>query len=390
MIPYSKQSINDSDIAAVCDALRAEFLTTGPLVEIYERDFAVAVGADFAIACNSGTAALHLAVLALGIGPGDSVVVPSITFLATANVIRMTGAEVVFADVDPDTGLITQDTLASAISRESGSRNQIRGCIVVHLNGQICDMPGLAAEAACHGIWLVEDACHALGAPCCGANLHSAIACFSSHPVKAIATGEGGMATTSDSHLAQRMALLRNHGLSRDHSTFVNRALAFDEHVPNPWYYEMVEIGWNYRLPDVLCALGISQLRRLRALHERRVDIAVLYESRLRNRCAHLQPVREPEPEHGWHLYPVLIAFDGLGLSRRVVMERLREQGVGTQVHYIPVHHQPYYRKRYGALGLRGADRYYERCMSIPLFPDMTDEDAERVVAALLDVLGTT
>ena len=260
-LPYGRQCLEEDDIAAVSNALRGDFLTTGPLVEAFEKAFAQATGARHAVVCNSGTASLHLAVLALGLGPGDVAIVPSLTFLATANVVRMTGADVVFADVDPDSGLMTAATFVEAIER-AGSR-PVKAALPVHLNGALCAMSELKAVGDARGIALVEDACHALGVPGAGDNRHSAIACFSTHPVKAIATGEGGMAVTGDPALAANMKRLRSHGMTNDPLRFRNADLALTDGVPNPWYYEMHEIGWNYRQTDIHCALGLSQLGKL-------------------------------------------------------------------------------------------------------------------------------
>ena len=379
-LPYGRQHIDDDDVDAVGKALRSDLLTTGPLVAEFEAAFAGCTGAAHAVACNSGTAALHLAALALDLKEGEAAVVPAITFLATANAVRMTGAEVVFADVDAGTGLITPETLEAARKRGEAS-SPVRAALPVHLNGRLCDMEGLAAAAG--GIALVEDACHALGIEGVGAARHSAAACFSTHPVKAIATGEGGVVTTRDGRMAARMRQLRSHGMTHDAARFENRDMAFDGETPNPWHYEMPEIGWNYRMPDVLCALGISQLKKLERFHRRRREIASLYARLLAPLAPVIRPVSQPDEAHGWHLYVVHVDFSALGTTRARFMQALRDKGIGTQVHYIPLHWQPYYRRRYGEISLPGAEAYYERCLSIPLFPAMTDADVERVALAL-------
>jgi UDP-4-amino-4,6-dideoxy-N-acetyl-beta-L-altrosamine transaminase len=381
-LPYGRQTIEADDIAAVSAALAGDFLTTGPTVGAFEEAFATATGAKHAVACNSGTAALHLAALALDLRPGDVAIVSTLTFLATANVVRMCGAEVVFADVDADTGLMTPDTLREALTRVPEGRTA-RVAIPVHLNGRFCDMPALAQVATEAGLVLIEDACHALGATDAGATPYSAMACFSTHPVKAIATGEGGLVTTGDAELAARMKRLRTHGMVRDPDDFENVDLAFDGNVPNPWYYEMSEIGWNYRLPDPLCALGISQLKKLGRFYARRREIATIYDGLLAPLAPTIRPVPHNDAAHGYHLFALLIDFPALALTRRQVMEELKRAGVGTQVHYLPVHHQPYYRERYGDLALPGADAYYARCLSIPFFPLMTDDDVRHVVHSL-------
>jgi dTDP-4-amino-4,6-dideoxygalactose transaminase len=263
VLPYGRQTIEDDDIAAVAEALRADFLTTGPRVEAFERAFAQTVGAPHAVACANGTAALHLAMLALEVQPGEVCIAPSITFLATANCARFVGAEVIFADVDPLTGLMTPHTLADALARASGRR--VRAVLPVHLRGDVAELPALQVLAEQAGAVLVEDAPHALGSTMTFAGRreqvgdcrHSAMATFSFHPVKTIATGEGGMVTTGDARLAERLRTLRSHGMVRPAGA-------------EPWWYEMPELGFNYRLPDILCALGLSQLSKLDRFAARR------------------------------------------------------------------------------------------------------------------------
>ncbi|WP_394762008.1 UDP-4-amino-4,6-dideoxy-N-acetyl-beta-L-altrosamine transaminase [Phenylobacterium sp.] len=382
VLPYGRQTIEDDDIAAVVEALRADFLTTGPTVEAFEGAFAETVGARHAVACSNGTAALHLAMLALDVQPGEVVIVPSITFLATANCARYVGAEVVFADVDPASGLMTPDTLAEALTRLEGRR--LRAVLPVHLRGDVAHLPSLATLAQEAGAVLVEDAPHALGSTMTFGNVaervgdarHSAMATFSFHPVKTIATGEGGMVTTNDPALAERLRTMRSHGMVRPEGA-------------DPWWYEMPEPGFNYRLPDILCALGLSQLAKLPRFAARRRALAKAYETAL----APLAPVVRIAVQPQWsdpvlHLMCVLIDFEAAGLTRRQVVDGLREYGIGTQVHYIPVHRQPYYLERYGALHLPGAESWYAHCLSLPLYPGMADEDVGRVVAALGAVLA--
>lgn len=382
MLPYGRQTIEDDDIAAVAEALKADFLTTGPTVEAFEVAFAETVGARHAVACSNGTAALHLAMMALDVKPGEAVIAPSITFLATANCARYVGADVVFADVDPDTGLMTPETLAQAIERVGARR--LRAVLPVHLRGDACDLPGLEALARDAGAVLVEDAPHALGSTMTFGNAaeivgdvrHSAMATFSFHPVKTIATGEGGMITTNDPTIAARLKVLRSHGMVRPEGC-------------EPWWYEMPEPGFNYRLPDILCALGLSQLKKLPRFAARRRALGAAYAEAL----APLAPLVRIAAQPAWsdpvlHLMVALIDFEAAGRSRRDVVEGLKARGVGTQVHYIPVHRQPYYRKLYGELELPGAEAWYARCLSLPLYPGMEDGDVATVAAALKDVLG--
>jgi UDP-4-amino-4,6-dideoxy-N-acetyl-beta-L-altrosamine transaminase len=380
-LSYGRQTIEDDDVAAVAEALRADFLTTGPTVDAFETAFKTKVGADHAIAVANGTATLHLAMMALGAGEGDVCIAPSVTFLATANCARYVGAEVVFADVDPNSGLMTPDSLAQALARV-GDR-PVKAVLPVHLRGDVCDLPALRAMASAAGAVLVEDAPHALGSigtfdgvehPV-GDGAYSAFASFSFHPVKTLATGEGGMLTTNDADLAARARNFRGHGMVRPPGS-------------DPWWYEMPELGFNFRIPDVLCALGISQLAKLDRFVARRRALTARYVERL----ADFKGVKLADSP-AWsnpalHLLTVLIDFDALGTSRRAVVDGLKALGIGTQVHYIPVHRQPYYVNRYGALDLPGADAWYDRCLTLPLYPTMADGDVDRVVDALAKVLG--
>ncbi len=395
-LPYGRQAIDAEDVAAVTAVLHGDWLTTGPTVRAFEDAFAAHVGVDHAVAASSGTAALHLAVMALGLGPGDIAVVPSITFVATANVVRFTGAEVVFADVDPDTGLMGQGDLLQALDRAAG--NNVRAVLPVHLSGQPCDMPAIAATAATHQLAIVEDACHALGGTVLASNgahtpvgsgTFSAMTMFSLHPVKAIAMGEGGVLTTNDADTAAALRRGRSHGLIHDAAAFRNRRDAFAaDGSANPWYYELHSPGLNYRASDIHCALGLSQLAKLEAFVARRQALADLYDAAL----ADLAPVLRPVPRVSWgtsgrHLYPVLIDFAATGHDRATLMRELHARGIGTQVHYIPVHRQPYYADRYRGTDLPGADSYYARCLSLPLFPAMTGADVTRVADALTALL---
>lgn len=394
-LPYGRQAVDDDDIAAVTAVLRGDWLTTGPAVEAFERAFAETTGATHAVSCANGTAALHLAALALGLREGDLAIVPAITFLATANAVRFTGAEVVFADVDPETGLITRETIDAALARLSAAeRGRIRAILPVHLNGQVCEMAPIASAAARHNWSVVEDACHALGAryddggPVGGAS--ASLACFSFHPVKTITTGEGGVVTTASGAMAERLMRFRSHGMVRNAAQFVETAAAFDSGgAVNPWYYEMPEPGYNYRLSDIHAALGLQQLRKLARFVARRAELVAKYDGLLAPLAPRIRPIRRrPGAGSAWHLYPVLFEFAALGIERGAVMRRLRERGVGTQVHYIPVHRQPYYRARYGAIELPGADAYYERVLSLPLFVGLSEGEVERTVHALRDAVG--
>ncbi|MGY6627302.1 MAG: UDP-4-amino-4,6-dideoxy-N-acetyl-beta-L-altrosamine transaminase [Oceanicaulis sp.] len=384
-LPYGRQSVDDSDIETVTRVLRSDFLTSGPEIEAFETAFAAAADAPFAVACNSATAALHLALDALGVGPGDVCIVPSITFLATANAALYCGADLIFADVDEATGLMTPETLAEALSRAGPAA---RAVLPVHLAGAMCDMPAIADLARNAGLAVVEDSCHALGSldrqgrPA-GASDHSDASTFSFHPVKTLACGEGGMATTRSEALASHMRRARSHGVERDPARFLRA-----EGAQEPWWYEMVQLGWNYRMPDINAALGRSQLARLPAFAARRRQLAALYKDAL----APLAPlVRAPAQTPGdpcRHLYNVRIDFEAAGASRAEVMARLKARGVGSQVHYIPLYHQPFHAPRHDAGPLPGAEAHYARTLSLPLWPGMRDEDPQRVAEALGRALG--
>lgn len=382
-LPYGRQTIDEADISAVVDVLRGDWLTTGPSVNSFEKAFSNAVGSEHAVACSSGTAALHLMLMGLGVGPGDWVIVPSLTFLATANAVRYTGAEVFFADVNPETGIMNAEQLSYALAK---SNFKPKAIIAVHLNGQCVSMQNLKECAG--DIILLEDACHALGSleilspeksVKTGSCYYSHAAAFSSHAVKTIASGEGGVVTTNDYKLAEKFRLYRNHGMVRDN----------DELASNPWHYEMHSLGFNYRLTDIQCALGLSQLSKLERFVKNREKLRERYSTRLRKLGSHVKPVEAITTcNPAWHLAVALIDFEKLGVQRVDVMRRLSDLGVGTQVHYIPVHKQPYYQMRYGKFTLSGCEAYYSRCLSLPLWPDMTLEDVDFVVEKLADILG--
>lgn len=394
-LPYCRHAIDDDDVAAVTAVLRGDALTCGPAVPKFEADLAHTVGAPHAVVCSSGTAALHLAALALDLKPGDWVLVPAQTFVATANCVRYAGANVVFTDVCPQSGLMRPQDLERAIADHGG--RSFRAVFPVHLNGQAADMAGLAKIAKREGLAIVEDASHALGTVIDGDGpvgncRHSAMTVFSFHPAKTIAMGEGGAITTKDPALAQRLERLRGHGITRAPGEFVVQTEAFDSSgAPNPWYYEMQDLGFNYRASDVHCALGSSQLTKLDAFGTARAEGVAAYERLLAPLAPHVQPIaRQPGQKVTWHLAAVLIDFAGLGKPRAQVMTELRALGIGTQVNYIPVHWQPYYRSLVGGHPepLAGAESYYARCLSLPLSATMTEADAARVVGALAQVLG--
>lgn len=395
-LPYGKQWIDDADIAAVSDALRGEFLTTGPMVERFEKAFARQVGAREAVVCANGTAALHLAAMALGLGPGDTVLAPAMSFLASANGPHYTGARIVFMDCDPDTGLVTPAAFTDALRRAGG---KAAAAVIVHLNGEVRDLPEISALASRYGVRLIEDACHAIGTRHAdgkggmaeiGSCAFSDMACFSLHPVKTITMGEGGVVTTNDAELARAMRRLRSHGIERDAARFQLPDMAFAaDGAANPWFHEMPSPGYNYRATDFACALGLSQLGRLPHFIERRKTLKARYDRLFAGLDARLRVVPTAQDcDPCRHLYPALIDYAAFGTTRAQVMTALKEKGIGTQVHYIPVHRQPYYRELNPALELKGAEAYYDKALSLPLYAQMADSDADRVADALARVLA--
>jgi perosamine synthetase len=373
-IPYSRQLIEDDDIAAVVAALRSDYLTTGPQVDAYEEAFAAACGARYAVAVASGTAGLHLACMAAGVGPGSECITTPITFVATANAAIYCGSTPVFADVCEDT--INIDP--SAVERRLSPRTE--ALLPVHFAGHACDMPALHRIAEAHGLMMIEDACHALGASTpegpVGACLHSDMTVFSTHPVKAIATGEGGVVTTNRPALNDRLRLLRTHGITR-----APHQMARDE---GGWYYEMQELGFNYRISDIQCALGLSQLHKLERFIARRRQVAARYREELTSVPGLILPTERPGHASAWHLFAVRFTAPPQ-TARRNAYDRLRAAGLGVNVHYRPVYLQPYYQARYGdqSGACPIAERYYEQAVSIPLHAGMTDDQVERVIAAV-------
>lgn len=394
-LPYGRQCIEEDDIAAVAAVLRGDYLTTGPAVEAFETALATTVGARHAVVCSNGTTALYMAGRALGLQPGDTVIVPTVTFLATANAPHLCGADIVFADVDPDTGLMRPQDLQDALKRAKGP---VKALFNVHLTGQCDDLEAIADVAHAAGLKIVDDACHAIGTRytardgrrhSIGDQAFCDMTVYSFHPVKTVTTGEGGAVTTNDDALAHALYLARNHGLTRNPAEFAQPgdALAADG-TPNPWYYELIAPEFNFRATDFQCALGISQLAKLDRFVNRRKELAARYDQNLAALAPKLKPLSQPPAcDPARHLYVALIDFATAGCDRAAFMAKLRDKGIGSQVHYFPVHRQPYYAKR-RAQHLPGADRYYARALSLPFYPSLTDADVDRVCTALEDLLG--
>ncbi len=394
-LPYGRQLIEDDDIAAVTEALRGDLLTTGPYVARFESALSRNVNGSHSVVCANGTAALHMAARALKLGAGTKVIVPSITFLATASAPHLNGAEIVFADVDPESGLMRPQDLNDAIAR-AGRADAVFN---VHLNGQCGAIEEISVVARDAGLKIVDDACHAIGAAFVakdgtvsqiGSNTFCDLTVFSFHPVKTIAMGEGGAVTANDAEFAKRLLLARNHGMTRDPDDFVHEVDAFDASgVANPWYYELIEPEFNWRANDIQCALGLSQLGKLGRFVARRRALAAAYDNMLAPFAPVLRPLgRAKSCLPAWHLYVVRIDFGAAGIDRARLMHALKANGIGTQVHYAPVHRQPYYARRYGALALPGADKYYAQALSLPLSAAMSEDDVARVVETLVRELG--
>lgn len=381
MIPYGVQDIVQEDLDAVLRVLRSDFLTQGPEVTRFEQAVCAQVDAAYGVAVNSATSALHIACAALDLGPGDLLWTSPNTFVASANCARYCGADVDFVDIDAKTYNMCPDKLAQKLEQARGDGRLPKVLVPVHMCGQSCDMGAIGALAREYGFRVIEDASHAIGGSWqnrpVGACAHSDITVFSFHPVKIVTTAEGGMALTNDAVLADRMARLRSHGITRDPDQMI--------HAPDgPWYYQQIELGWNYRMTDMQAALGTSQLSRLHDYVARRHVLAERYD-RLLHGLALITPWRHPDSYSAFHLYVIQLQDRA---RHRTVFEGLRAVGIGVNLHYIPVHLQPYYRD----LGFRAGDfpvaeDYYTGAISIPIYPTMTDADQDTVVAALRDSL---
>lgn len=384
MIPYGRQDITQADIDAVVGVLKSDFLTQGPRVPVFERMVADYCGVNHAVAVNSATSALHIACLALGLEAGDVLWTSPVTFVASANCGLYCGAKIDFVDIDP----VTYNLCPRALERKL-EKAETEGClprivVPVHLSGTPCDMAKIHGLSQRYGFKVIEDASHSIGGRYCGEPVgncrYSDITVFSFHPVKIITTAEGGMALTNHDHLAQRMALLRSHGITRDPSQM-------DQETDGPWYYQQIDLGFNYRMTELQATLGVSQLSRLDHYVSERHRLARIYGTKIGDLPV-TTPYHGPDSYSGLHLYIIRLRLDKINATHREVFESLRERGIGVNLHYIPIHTQPYFRR----MGFEPGDfpeseRYYAEAISLPLYPKLAVREQDQVVSALKDAL---
>lgn len=368
MIPYGKQTIEQDDIQAVVDVLKSDFLTTGPKIAEFEQTVADYVGAKYAVAISNGTSALHAACFAAGIGPGDEVITTPLTFAASANCVLYCGGTPVFADVDPKTYNIDPEDIRRKIT------DKTKAIIAVHLAGQPCDMDAIHSIAREHGLIVIEDGAHALGSVYKGKKVGSMsdMTTFSFHPVKPITTGEGGMIVTDNEDFYKKMVLFRSHGITRDDSMMTRN--------DGPWFYQQFDLGYNYRITDIQCALGCSQMKKLDRFLARRKEIVARYNEAFADCDNIITPYQLSDTESGWHLYIVQVKK----CDRRQVFENMREKGIGVNVHYIPVYMHPYYQEHgYENVHCANAEEIYSHIISLPLYPGLTSEQQDYVIDTL-------
>ena len=389
-IPYGKQTLDEEDIQAVVDVMKSDWLTQGPKIAEFEKAVSARSGAGFGVALATGTAALHAACFAAGVGEGDEVITAPITFAASGNCALFLGADVRFVDVRPDTYCLNPKKLEKAITKKT------KAVIPVDFAGQPCDMEEIGAIAKKHGLTVIHDAAHSLGASYRGKPVGSLadMTIFSFHPVKLITTGEGGMVVTNRKDLDTKLRLFRTHGITTDESLMDAAPMADNEgpFKSNPagragWYYDMFALGYNFRITDMQCALGLSQLKKLEGFIKRRREIAAKYTEVFSKEDRFIAPHQEKDRESAWHLYMLRLRLDRLKKSRRQIFDELRSLGIGVHVHYIPLHLLSFYRKKFGHK--RGdfpiAEAYYDSALTLPLFPSLTDEDTDRVIRAVLE-----
>ena len=375
-IPYGCQQIDSNDIKGVVEVLKSDWITQGPKIKEFEDSLCRYTGAKYAIAVSSGTAALHIACLAAGIKEGDEVITSPITFVASANCILYCKGRPIFADIQEDTVNIAPEEIKKKVSKRT------KAIIPVHFAGHPCDLEEIKNIAKKHNLLVIEDAAHALGSEYKGSKIgsckYSDMAIFSFHPLKSITTGEGGVVLTNRRDLYEKLLMLRNHGITKDNSQFT----AYSSHITGPWYYEMQELGFNYRMTDFQCALGINQLRKLDRFLNRRRQIAKIYSNKLSKIKEIVLPEERPDRKSSWHIYCIRLRDF---IKRKSVFEKLLKSHIGTQVHYIPIHLQPYYREKLGFKkgDYPEAEDYYKRALTIPLYPTMKPTEVKYVIATL-------
>jgi perosamine synthetase len=385
MIPYGKHYIDEADIKAVTDVLKGSHLTQGPLVEAFESAISNYVGCKYAVAVSSGTAALHLAYMAAGVLPGNAIVTSPITFVATANAARYCGGDVIFSDIDLDNINISPAALQETLSKNLN----VKVVAPVHFAGLPCDMLSIKKIADKSGAIVIEDAAHALGATypngkhvgCCE---NSLMTIFSFHPVKAIAAGEGGMITTNDYNIYRKLLRLRSHGINKLDDPFLLPDQAQTGGTLDPWYYEMQELGFHYRITDIQCALALSQLKKLDSFIAKRRELVKIYDQAFHGDVNVFPAQISGRRISAHHLYVLRINYDAIGLARNKLMSNLKTHGIVSQVHYIPVPAQPYYRNLgFNPEDYPNAQRYYQEALSIPLFFDLTNEQQQQVISRI-------
>ena len=392
-LSFALPETGEEEIAEVTDTIRSGWLTTGPKVARFEKEFAEYVGAKYALAVNSATAGLHLALESAGIGPGDLVITTPYTFTATAEVVRYLGAEPVFVDILPETFNIDFNLVQEYLTQSrKGAKNEgkilegkVKAIIPVHFGGQACEMGEIRSIADQHGLKIIEDAAHALPCSSDGKMVGTIgdATVFSFYVTKTLATGEGGMITTDSEAMAKRIKIMRLHGINRD---IWDRYTATK---PN-WYYEVVAPGYKYNMPDIMAAIGIHQLKKVQRFQQRRKDIAERYTQAFAELPLKTPVVKHPEDTHAWHLYVIQLELEKIKITRDEFIEKMAEKGIGTSVHFIPLHIQPYWRDRYGFKPEDFPVAYdcFKRAVSLPIYSKMTDDDVERVIQAVRDVFG--
>ena len=376
-LPYAQQWVDEEDVGEVVKVLKSDFLTTGPKIEEFEKRFADYVGAKYAVSISNGTAALHAACFAAGINEGDEVITSPITFAASANCVLYQGGKPVFADINPKSYNIDIEAIERKITKKT------KAIIPVDFTGQAVDIDGINEIAKKYGLVVIEDAAHSLGAEYKGKKIGSLVdmTTFSFHPVKHITTGEGGMITTNDDKLYNKLKLFRTHGITRDKEMLHNKE-------EGPWFYEQLELGYNYRMTDIQAALGISQLNKINGFLKRRREIAKKYDEYLKNIDGIILPYQESFSKSAWHLYVIQLELEKFKVGRKEIFEALQAENIGVNVHYIPVYYHPYYKRLGYEKGLcPNAEKLYERIITLPLYPKMKDKDIEDVVNALDKVL---